>query len=144
MKYFSERLEVYDLTCVKPDMETPYPLGEIRLGEIRRERGGMVCLNTGQPYEFAAMVEFLPGVFRGRHFHQKKREIFYIVSGQLEGIYWSPEEPAGRVSLFHPEKTLIIIHPGLCHEFISEKGAIALELATTPNDPTDTYHQVRV
>lgn len=82
------------------------------------------------------------GAERGHHYHARKVERFYVLSGKLE---WMLEdlETGERLTVAVQAGQHISIQPRVAHAFRSLGYAQVLEYAPEPYDPTDTHpHKV--
>ena len=78
------------------------------------------------------MVIQTAGQFHPSHFHKKKEETFYILSGELD-----TEIDGIKRKITAGEQ--VLIQPGVWHSFSTEKGVIFEELSTTHFDNDSFY-----
>ena len=78
------------------------------------------------------------GQERGHHFHRKKVDRIYIISGEVEFVV---EDPAtGERKVFKARAgSRVTIAPRLAHAFRSTTYTQALEYSPDPYDPADTH-----
>ena len=80
------------------------------------------------------MVIQTAGQFHPSHFHKKKEETFYILSGELD-----TEIDGIKRKITAGEQ--VLIQPGVWHSFSTDKGVIFEELSTTHYDNDSTSRQ---
>ncbi|MBK8458795.1 MAG: hypothetical protein IPL43_00060 [Micropruina sp.] len=51
------------------------------------EAGRFARILDGEPFQYLAYLEYLPGQTRGNHYHRIKQELLYITSGRLLAYY---------------------------------------------------------
>ena len=71
-----------------------------------------------------------------RHFHLKKNETFYLLSGQIDIILTKANGDITRYYMHSGDK--VIIPPGLVHQIIGITDADIMEVSTTHYDD-DSY-----
>ena len=78
------------------------------------------------------------GVDRGHHYHQKKPDRLYVISGEVELLLEDPQ--TGEKATAHLKAgDRVHIAPGVAHAVRSLTYAQVLEYAPDPYDPADTY-----
>jgi len=82
------------------------------------------------------------GVDRGHHYHRKKTDRMYVISGEVELLLEDPQTGAQeRVILRAGDRVQIL--PGVAHAIRSRIRSQVLEYSPDPYDPADTYpHRV--
>jgi mannose-6-phosphate isomerase-like protein (cupin superfamily) len=78
------------------------------------------------------------GQERGHHYHDKKTERFYVLTGELELSVKELESSSSKKLIVRAGNRLTIA-PGVAHAFRSLMYAQILEYSPDPYDPTDTY-----
>lgn len=78
------------------------------------------------------------GQERGHHYHERKVEWFYVLTGELELSLKDIESPAVK-KLIVKAGNRLTIHPKVAHAFRSLIYSQVLEYSTEPYDPADTY-----
>ena len=78
------------------------------------------------------------GQERGHHYHDKKTERFYILTGELELLVKELESSSSKKLIVKAGNRLTIA-PRVAHAFRSLMYAQVLEYSPDPYDPTDTY-----
>lgn len=118
-----------------PIVTPPIPDGG---GRIITTSGELTQIINGVSIKFVAYVEFKPGKTRGNHFHRRKTEILYVISGELRARYRSVAGTDER-ELLLKNGDIVEVPPGWAHAYIATEHTHAVELATLPYDPADTY-----
>jgi len=78
------------------------------------------------------------GVDRGHHYHLKKSDRLYVISGEVELLLEDPQ--TGEKNKAHLKTgDRVLIAPGVAHAVRSLTYAQVLEYAPAPYDPADTY-----
>jgi dTDP-4-dehydrorhamnose 3,5-epimerase-like enzyme len=78
------------------------------------------------------------GQERGHHFHDKKVDRIYIISGEVEFVVEDPSNLERKV-LRARAGSRVTIAPRLAHAFRSTTYTQALEYSPDPYDPADTH-----
>lgn len=119
-----------------PVTQPPTPPGG---GRIVTPAGELAQVLNGATFRFLAYLEFKPESTRprGNHYHAKKTETLYLISGSLRAVYRdiSTGEQAERV--LH-SGDLVTISPGCAHVYFAEEHSQAIEVADAEYDPADT------
>jgi dTDP-4-dehydrorhamnose 3,5-epimerase-like enzyme len=77
------------------------------------------------------------GQERGHHYHERKVERFYVLTGELELSLKDIESPAVKKVIVRAGER-VTIHPRVAHAFLSLSYSQVLEYSTEPYDPSDT------
>ena len=109
---------------------------------LRLAQGELAQILTGNPgIHYLAALELREQTLRGNHFHDRKHEFVYLISGQVEAIL---EEVSSR----HQEKLvcqagdLLEIAPGIAHAFRILEPGTALEYSPQEFDASDVHRYV--
>jgi dTDP-4-dehydrorhamnose 3,5-epimerase-like enzyme len=51
------------------------------------EKGEFAQISYGEPMRHIAVFELKAGHWRGNHYHEKKEETFYVVSGKMRALF---------------------------------------------------------
>lgn len=78
------------------------------------------------------------GQERGHHYHVRKTEHFYILSGEIE-LYIEDLESSEKKKLLLNSGSRLAISPGVAHAFRSRTYSQVLEYSPEPYDPSDTH-----
>lgn len=140
MKTIEMLLHVESLHDRVPDMESQQPVGRRDQG-----RGTSVYLNLEEAIRFVGLIEFLPGLgLRGKHYHQQKREHFYLIDGLMTGYFWLPDEPDQIHEIELRKGDLLTVEPGLVHAFQAIERTLVVELSPDTFDCQDVYYPEQV
>ena len=109
-------------------------------GEKRweEERGEFCQVAYHEEIHHLAVFEIRKGYSRGNHYHEKKEEVFYLVSGKLRALLVDMD------ALNEEEMTLekgdkIRIKPRCGHLFYGLQDALVVEYSPQPYDNDDNY-----
>ena len=109
-------------------------------GEKRweEERGEFAQVAYHEEMHHLAVFEIRKGYSRGNHYHEKKEEVFYLVSGKLRALLVDMD------TLDQEEKILrkgdkIRIKPRCGHLFYGLQDALVVEYSPQPYDNEDNY-----
>ena len=97
----------------------------------------------GTPYRFVAYLEFLEGTgaWRGNHYHEKKREAFYVIRGRLKAAFENVDT-GERAEVEVREGDVIVIEPRVAHAFQAIEYTQAIECSPLDFDASDAYPRV--
>ena len=101
-------------------------------------RGELVLLSDGEEIRHITYFSLNPGnkFFRGGHFHRKKIEKFYIVTGQLL-LHLVDLETKEEEQVVVNDGERITIYPLCAHRFKAQTPAQVIEYFANPYDPQD-------
>ncbi len=126
----SAKLTVHEL----PQVWAPIPPDG---GILVTEAGRFARIADGEPFQYLAYLEYLPGRTRGNHYHHVKQELLYITSGRLLAYYVDID--TGRsLELTLSAGHVIRTGPRLAHAYHALEAAYAIEAAMQRFDPADT------
>lgn len=110
---------------------------------IRMAAGEAAPVFNGTPFRFVAYLEFLPGTgaWRGNHFHEKKREAFYVIRGRLHGVFENVDT-GERAEAEIGAGDVLMIEPRCAHAFRALEYAQVIECGTQDFDPADAFARV--
>ncbi|MER7444891.1 cupin domain-containing protein [Micromonospora avicenniae] len=120
-----------------PVISLPVPDGG---GRIQSPAGEFARVVNGGTYRYLAYLEFRPeaGKPRGNHYHERRTETLYVISGRLRAVYQDLES-GERAETILEAGDLVIVHPRCAHVYHAYELSQAVELADEPYDPADTY-----
>jgi len=103
-----------------------------------QDRGELVLLSDGEEIRHITFFTLNPGqnFFRGGHYHKKKTETFYIVSGKLH-IYLADVETSKKDIIEVTAGQKIMIYPMCAHKFQAIEPSQVIEYYSTPYDGKD-------
>jgi|SRR5215831_4706686 len=130
----ADKLAIRALPIIEGPPATPVTTG----GRIRLPAGEFVQVLNGEEARFVALLEFKvgAGLTRGNHFHERKSETLYVVSGRLAAIFVDVDS-GERVEHTLVPGDLARVAPRLAHTYRALEPALAIETSPTPFDPAD-------
>jgi 8-oxo-dGTP pyrophosphatase MutT (NUDIX family)/mannose-6-phosphate isomerase-like protein (cupin superfamily) len=110
----------------------------VRQKRLIQERGELALIEDGKSFRHLAYFSLRKGAgfYRGGHYHTKKIEHFYVVSGRLL-IELVDLESGKRSELRLHEGQRVTIHPYCAHRFVAEEEAQVIEYCDSVYDPED-------
>ena len=107
-------------------------------GRIQLPAGEFVQVLNGEEARFVAVLEFRvgAGLSRGNHFHQRKSEGLYVVSGRLAGTFVDVDS-GERIERVIETGDLVRVLPRCAHAYRAIETALAVEFSPTAFDPGD-------
>jgi mannose-6-phosphate isomerase-like protein (cupin superfamily) len=123
-----------------PLLEAP-PASPILDGvRIRMPAGEAAPVYNGGPWRFISYLEFLAGtgLWRGNHYHERKREYVYVISGTVLGAF-EDIDSGERLEVDLPAGTTVLIEPRCAHAFREQGYAQAFECAPLEFDADDAF-----
>lgn len=106
-------------------------------GARRSDNGESVYLSDPKGYRFTAVLEFLPGYPRGNHAHQKRTEHFYVIEGQMKGIFWHADQPEDPHECVLKKGDWVTVYPGTFHRYEPDMRTLVVELSDLAYDAAD-------
>ncbi len=94
--------------------------------------------NGEEPIRYIAYLELRDGTARGNHYHVRKREFLYLISGAVSVVV---QEPGSlRTERFRLEPgELALIDAGIAHVYRVTRTGEAIEFSSTPFDAADVH-----
>jgi len=110
---------------------------------IRMPAGEAVPVWNGGPWRFIAYLELLPGpgLWRGNHWHEKKTEYFYVISGRLRGVF-EDLDTGESLDTELETGTTVVIRPRCAHAFLGLERSQAIECSQLEFDASDAHRKV--
>lgn len=113
--------------------------------EFRRQkrliqpRGELALIEDGESFEHLGYFSLFAGQgYRGGHYHQRKTERFYVISGRLAiALHDLDTGDAGTVEVHAGTK--VAIPPRLAHRFEALEDAQVIEYYAGAYDPEDDF-----
>jgi len=94
--------------------------------------------NADEAIHYIAFIELRDGAARGNHFHKLKKEMVYVVQGEVVLVIEDTESKA-RESVPLRAGDLAIISVGIAHVLRTVIPGHAIEFSPARFDPSDTY-----
>ena len=103
-----------------------------------QERGELALIEDGKAFQHLGYFSLKcgKGLYRGAHYHKKKVEHFYIISGKL--VVQLADLDSGtksKVTLHDGQR--VTISPNCAHRFMAEEDAQVIEYYDCRYDPED-------
>ena len=102
------------------------------------ERGEFVQISYQEEIRHLALFEIRKGFSRGGHYHAKKEEIFYIVSGKIKARLWDLDTQEKEECVFE-KGDRVRIQPRCGHLFDALKDTVVVEYSPQVYKPEDSY-----
>ncbi len=102
------------------------------------ERGELALISDGKVFRHLAYFSLKAGkgFYRGGHYHLKKVEHIYVISGKLE-ITFVDVDTGKRYVGRYQDGNRITIYPRCAHIFRAKEDVQAIEYYEMPYDPKD-------
>ena len=126
-----------------PVVEAPPAVPVLDGLRIRMPAGEAAPVFNGGPWRFIAYLEFLPGTgaWRGNHYHEKKRESFYVIRGRVRGVF-EDLDSGERAEAILEAGDVLVIEPRCVHAFAALEYAQVIEVSQYEFDASDSYRRV--
>ena len=102
------------------------------------ERGEFVQVAYLEEIRHLALFEIKRGFSRGGHYHERKEEIFYIVSGKIKASFLDLDTREKAEGTFEKGDRLRI-RPRCAHVFSGLEDTVIVEYSPQFYDPEDNY-----
>jgi len=102
------------------------------------ERGEFVQISYREEIRHLALFEIRRGFSRGGHYHERKEEIFYIVSGKIEARFLDLDTHEKGTHVFGKGDRLRI-RPRCAHLFTGLEDTWIVEYSPQFFEPEDSY-----
>ena len=117
----------------RPGPEAP------KLKRLALPQGELAQFWSGdQGMRYIAMMELRSGNVRGNHFHEKKCELVYIISGSVELLVEDPSTRDRHAIILQPGD-LATINPGIAHALRVLSTGCGVEFSPEAFDPSDSF-----
>jgi len=110
----------------------------LRRKRLIQDRGELALIEDGASIRHLGYFSLKMGkdYFRGGHFHQKKLERFYVISGRLR-LDFVDLQTGTRGEVQVREGMCVAIHPNCAHRFSAVEDAQVIEYYDFAYDPDD-------
>ena len=110
----------------------------LRQKRLIQDRGELALIEDGMGFRHLGYFSLKngPGLFRGGHYHAKKTEHFYVITGKLCVQTVDLDTQEKEVVLLHPGQR-VVISPRCAHRFTAEEDAQVIEYYDSEYDPDD-------
>lgn len=100
------------------------------------EKGEFAQISYREDIGHLAFFELRKGQFRGGHYHERKDEVFYVVSGRIKAVFADLEGGERETSLLE-RGMKVRVGTGIGHRFEGIEDALVVEYSTQYYDRTD-------
>jgi len=108
---------------------------------ILDERGGFLGI-TQESWAEANFIETRANQVRGNHYHKETRELFFIISGEIDVVI-DDLNSGKHLEVLVSKGDVFIIEPYELHTFHTRTDAQWLNMLSQPVDPQNPdFHQV--
>ena len=113
----------------------------VRQKRLIQDRGELALIEDGKLFQHLGYFSLKKGegYHRGGHYHRKKVEHFYVVSGRIR-VRLVDLDTGERSQVFLEEGQRVTIYPNCAHRFEAEKEAQVIEYYNSIYDPEDDIH----
>ena len=121
--------------------ELPVTEEFVRQKRLIQDRGELALIEDGKSFQHLGYFSLKKGegYYRGGHYHRKKVEHFYVVSGRIR-VRFVDLDSGERSQVFLEEGQRVTIYPNCAHRFEAEKEAQVIEYYNSIYDPEDDIH----
>jgi dTDP-4-dehydrorhamnose 3,5-epimerase-like enzyme len=113
----------------------------VRQKRLIQARGELALIEDGTVFQHLGYFSLKvgEGYHRGGHYHRKKVEHFYLVSGRIR-VRLVDLDTGERSLVFLEEGQRVTIYPNCAHRFEADKEAQVIEYYNSIYDPEDDIH----
>ena len=113
----------------------------VRQKRLIQDRGELALIEDGKSFQHLGYFSLKKGkgYYRGGHYHRKKVEHFYVVSGRIL-VRFVDLDSGERSQVFLEEGQRVTIYPNCAHRFEAEQEAQVIEYYNSIYDPEDDIH----
>lgn len=102
------------------------------------EKGEFAQIAYDEEIRHLAYFQIKRGFWRGKHYHEKKDETFYVVSGSLRSVFVNPET-AEREEHVLRRGQRVRVKPRIWHVFYGLEDSTVVEYSPQKYDKNDAY-----
>ena len=112
-----------------------------RQKRLIQDRGELALIEDGKPFQHLGYFSLKKGkgYYRGGHYHQRKVEHFYIISGRI-CVKLVDLDTGKKSEVVIREGHRVTIYPNCAHRFEAEEEAQVIEYYNSIYDPEDDIH----
>lgn len=89
-------------------------------------------------FRYAAVIELRPGTLRGNHYHERKQETVYLISGEMN-LALEDVATGTRETITLTPGDLVTIPARIAHAMQPTAPGYAVEISPTRFEPEDTF-----
>jgi dTDP-4-dehydrorhamnose 3,5-epimerase-like enzyme len=101
-------------------------------------RGEFVQISYREEILHLALFEIRKGFSRGGHYHERKEEIFYVVSGKMKATFLDMDTSRKEEHILG-KGYRIRIKPRCAHLFVGVEDALVVEYSPQIYEPEDNF-----
>ena len=94
--------------------------------------------DSEEGFRYAAVIELRPGTLRGNHYHERKQETVYLISGEMTLVV-EDVRTGTRETLTLTPGDMVTLPPGIAHAMQPTAPGYAVEISPTRFEPEDTF-----
>jgi len=117
------------------------PFDDDNEGTVRDDRGQLVEIVDGASFAHLVYLDFRvknPPVYRGGHYHNRKKEIFYVIEGLIEVDLFDLDTGALKTIAIAGGDKLTLL-PRLAHRFLAREFSRVIEISPVSYDRGDVF-----
>ncbi len=115
------------------------PPGAPELKRLMLRQGELAHFwNGAEPIRYIAYLELRPDTVRGNHYHLRKRELVYVITGEIT-VLVEDATSRNRETLLLRTGDLGFIDTRIAHRYQITSPGHAIEFSSATFDPTDLY-----
>jgi mannose-6-phosphate isomerase-like protein (cupin superfamily) len=112
-------------------------VGAPRLKRLMLNQGELAQFHSDERgIRYIAAVELRPGAVRGNHYHHRKEEFLYVITGELE-LTVEDISSKERVRIPMVEGDLGVVPVRVAHAIRATRSGFAVEFSPATFEPTD-------
>lgn len=135
MRHFlNSRVRLHQLPKLCPNMKQSYPLGC-----IVSDKGTLTPLMLEKNYQYIAVIGFKKNVTRGKHYHKLKKEMFFVIHGDIKLIIADKDSMGSKEEIVISDGDLVEIDAGVWHSYEPLSDADALDISPDLYVDGDTF-----
>lgn len=124
-----QKVNIWNLPYTK-DIE-----GEKRWDE---DKGEFVQVSYKKEIRHLAYFELKKGFYRGNHYHEKKEEFFYIISGKIKAVFYDIDTGEKETYILEKGQRIFVL-PRCAHIFYGIEDAMVIEYSPQVYDKEDSF-----
>ena len=126
------------LPTFQPPLEADIPVTK----RLLLAQGELAQIHDGEEgIRYLAAVQLVSGTTRGNHYHRRKQEWVYLITGAVQLVVEDVETKA-RAALPMVIGDLVYISPNIAHTFVVQQDRVAVEFSPVRFDADDTSRYV--
>ncbi len=98
--------------------------------------------DSDEAMRYLAVIELKPGGVRGNHYHRRKKEFIYVLSGSFDLTVVEAELSSQSTTLLVSAGERVIVEPGIAHALRTREAGYAIEYSPARFDAADTIRHV--